>query len=393
MNRMKLERNIPVIYLSKVTMNLIFFGPVIVLFLLAQGLSLTRIMVLQTAFSIALVIFEVPSGFFADRIGRKHSIIIGVFALSIGCLVYSLGYTFRVFLVAEIIWALGLAFISGCDEALLYDTLAAMKREGEFQKIQGRAHLVMLSTFAVCALLGGYLGSIHLRWALYATFIGITIGIPVLFFLVEPPRIKGGHKRGELYYLYKIGRFALYKNREVRWLIWFGALAFGTSLLGFWLYQPYLKEAGVPVIWFGVIFACFNVFAAMSSAVAHRVTRRFGKALSLSSIPLSIGLSNLLMAWVIRPIGVIFVLGQQFGRGFSNPVISDYLNRQVWADKRATVNSLRSLFGRVIFIATAPMIGLLVDRTSVFWGLQAVGLFTLVAGAFLLMMMRKDHVI
>lgn len=389
----KLERNIAVIYLSKVTMNLFFFGPVIVLFLLDLGLSLIRIMILQTAFSVALVVFEVPSGYFADRIGRKHSIIIGATALVIGCLIYSLGYIFEVFLIAETVWALGIAFISGCDEALLYDTLAALKREDEYQKIQGRAHLVMLSTIAVCALLDGYLGSIHLRWPLWTTFFGITLGLPVLFFLVEPPRIKGGHRRGELYYLYKIGRFALYKNKEVRWLIWFGALAFATSLLGFWLYQPYLKEAGVPVIWFGAIFACFNVFAALSSAVAHRVTKKAGKALSLSLIPLSIGLSNLLMGWVIRSIGVIFVLGQQFGRGFSAPVISDYLNRQVWADKRATVNSLRNLFGRVIFIATAPMVGLLVDRTSVFWGLQAVGLFTLGAGAFLLMMMRKDHVI
>ena len=99
------------------------------------------------------------------------------------------------------------------------------------------------------------------------------------------------------------------------------------------------------------------------------------------------------MGLVIRPIGVIFVLGQQFGRGFSNPVISDYLNRQVWADKRATVSSLKNLFGRVIFIATAPLVGLLVDRTSVFWGLQAVGIFTLAAGAFLLIMMKRDRVL
>ena len=389
----RIKKNIAILYFSRVTVNLIFFGPVIVLFFMDLGLSIAEIMLLETFFSAVIVLFEVPSGFFADRAGRKLSLMLGLLAFLAGCLILSVGSSFSTFLAAEFFCAVGVSFLSGCELAILYDTLAVLGDEGDFQRIQGRANMIGLLTMAACSLLGGYLGAMNLRWPLYATVFGLAAGFPVLLLLTEPPRKKGGHRKGELYYLYKIGRFALYKNKEVRMLIWLGALTVGMSTVGFWLYQPYMKEAGIPIIWFGIVFAGFNVFAAISSALASKVSAKMGKILSLLSIPLALGLSNILMGFVIHPAGVLLILAQQFSRGFGNPVITDYMNRQVWADKRATVDSLRSLFGRVIFMVVAPLTGLLVDKTSLSWGLEATGLFTIVCGVLLVLKMRQDDVV
>jgi MFS family permease len=393
MSEKALNRNITVLYIFNVTINLIFVGPIFVLFLLDNGLSMTQIMLLETIFAGVIVALEVPTGYFADKLGRRISLILSVLFISVGALVYSLSHRFSQFMLGEIVWGVGSSLLSGCIDAMLYDTLSAIGREGEYQKIQGRANLIMLITCGVCALVGGWLGAMNLRWSLYASFIGLTIGIPVPFLLKEPPRIKGGHRRGELYYIYKIHRFALYKNKEVRWLIALGALISGIGTVGYWLYQPYMKSAGIPIVWFGLIFAGFNAFAALSSGLAHRISGRIGKALSLTSIPLSLGLSNTLMGFLVHPFGCLLILGQQFARGFGPPVISDYLNRQVWADKRATVNSIKNLLGRVTFMIVAPFVGFLVDRTSLFWGLETVGAFTVITGLFYILMMKKDKVL
>ena len=48
--------------------------PIIVLFFQSHGLSLTEIMLLQSAYSLSLALFEIPSGYIADSFGRKNSI-------------------------------------------------------------------------------------------------------------------------------------------------------------------------------------------------------------------------------------------------------------------------------------------------------------------------------
>ena len=73
-----LKRNIPLLYAARLRGNPIFFVPVI--FFQAQGLSMTQVMLLQTAFAAAVVALEVRSGFFADRVGRRPSILLGAVA-------------------------------------------------------------------------------------------------------------------------------------------------------------------------------------------------------------------------------------------------------------------------------------------------------------------------
>lgn len=45
--------------------------PTLVIFYQAHGLSMKQVMIIQAVFSISLVLIEIPSGYFADRFGRK----------------------------------------------------------------------------------------------------------------------------------------------------------------------------------------------------------------------------------------------------------------------------------------------------------------------------------
>lgn len=49
-----------------------------------------QVFTIQAVFSIAIVLFEIPSGYAADVLGRKRSIIIGYFFVFLGATTYAL---------------------------------------------------------------------------------------------------------------------------------------------------------------------------------------------------------------------------------------------------------------------------------------------------------------
>ncbi len=390
----RLRRNVRLLYAVRVCENLAgFMAPIIVVFLFGRGLNMTQVMLLETIFAAALAILEVPSGFFADRVGRRVSLAMGLGGITVGAVVYALGRGFADFAVAELLWAVGASLVSGTDTALLYDSLAALGREGEYQKLEGHASFLGFGAAAVASIAGGFLGSVDLRLPFVATAAAVAAGAVFSLAAVEAPRRPGGHPRGELYYMYKIGRFALYKNAEVRWLILFAALLGGMGTVGFWLYQPYFKACGISLPYFGLIFALFNVFAAFSGKAAFAIERAVGKRWALVSLPVLLAGALGAMAAFITPFGFLFVLFAQFVRGFSHPVLQDYINRHTWSDKRATVMSIKNLASRLVFIATAPFVGLAVDYADVRLGLAAAGGVTIFIGVLLILALRRDRVI
>ena len=97
--------------------------PIIVIYWQNHGLLVRDIFVLQVIFSIAIVILEVPSGYFADRYGRKKAIVWGTITSTVGFLTYWLTPSFTGFAIAEILLALGSSFLSGSVEAMLNESI------------------------------------------------------------------------------------------------------------------------------------------------------------------------------------------------------------------------------------------------------------------------------
>ena len=103
MDRKTLNRNVPLLYVFRMLHNVVFFAPVIVVFLNANGLSMTEVMVLQTIFAAGLIVLEVPSGFLADLAGRKITLVLGSVLLVVGAAIYGVGTAFWTFTIAEIV--------------------------------------------------------------------------------------------------------------------------------------------------------------------------------------------------------------------------------------------------------------------------------------------------
>jgi MFS family permease len=138
---------------------------------------------------LALIALELPTGWFADRFGHRVGLMLGSFIQVLGMVWCWLGEGVSGLLIASALVALGDAFRSGADQALLYRTCVAIDRESEFQTIEARAEAVALGALVVLVLLGGLV--VHqigfaAGWLAETLLCGV--GLAIACAMQEPPR-------------------------------------------------------------------------------------------------------------------------------------------------------------------------------------------------------------
>jgi MFS family permease len=180
--------NIWKLYLIKVSKWFMLYMPYIVPFYTSNQLDMHQVMILQAMYSVSIVVLEIPSGYFADVIGRRRTLILGVILGTAGFGAYSLSSGFTGFLLAELLLGFGQSFVSGADSALLYDSLLDIRREKEYIRYEGR--MVSLGNIAeACAgIAGGFIALISLRTNFYFQTGIAFLGVPAAILLVEPSR-------------------------------------------------------------------------------------------------------------------------------------------------------------------------------------------------------------
>src|SRR5512137_1383686 len=89
-------------------------------------LSFVAIFALQAWFMLASFALEVPTGAVADRFGRKASVALAGLVLGTASALYASFPRLWVFALGELLFATGMALLSGADEALAYDSLKAL---------------------------------------------------------------------------------------------------------------------------------------------------------------------------------------------------------------------------------------------------------------------------
>ena len=338
--------------------------PVIVLFFQENGLDQKDIMVLQTIFSVAVVLFEIPSGYFSDIIGRKISIILGCFLATIGFSVYSISYGFGGLLVAELLLGLSSSFISGTDSALIYDSLIDLEIENRYIKFESRKLAVNNFSEATASIIGGFLATISLRTPLYVMSVLNFIAFLFSFSLVEPKRHKLDTSEGQLKSILKIVRYAVYKQKKVKWLIIYSAVVGASTLTMVWFIQPYFSEVKLPLQYFGIAWAALNFSVGIFTYFSQNVEKFLGRRQTLIGLIVLVVLGYALLGIFQVLWAALFIFIFYFVRGINMPLLKNYINQLITSDKRATVLSVQGLVGRFAFSVIGPFIGWTKDAYS-----------------------------
>lgn len=353
---------------------------------------MSQILQTQALFAFVIAGFEVPSGYLADIWGRKNTIIAGQFIIAVAFFLLVVADSFFDFLLYEALMGLGMSLCSGADLALIYDSQVALNAADESRAENPGKHISRLVSLegwagAVSAILASVLSFWSLDWLLWGQALIASLAFYCSLHLVEAPRETSvlGHQEN-----FRKVALTMLRNSLVMWIS-LGIIVFGlAALFGFWLIQTYWETQGVPVTWFGFIWAFHCGVRAITAHYAHRLEELMGWQrifVFTAALPF---VAYLVMALVGGPIGILFGLAFPLCRGLNMVIFYDALNKRLDAEFRATVNSLVSLGMRTIFIVTGPILGFLVDSYGVNVSLVVLAAWFLPTVIFVLLALARQ---
>lgn len=162
-----------------------FILPIYVLYYRIYDITLFEIAILAAVFEASVLLFEIPTGLLADRFGRKLSVNIGFVIFSISGLVFILYRDFTGFLIAEILYGLAEAFISGAGEALAVDSIKSDRREATIKRLFSTRGRVRIAVTSIAMVLAGYFYSQNISITFYPVLAGGVIGLGLSFLFKE----------------------------------------------------------------------------------------------------------------------------------------------------------------------------------------------------------------
>ncbi len=359
--------NITILHLIKFFASLYFYHQVISLYLQARGLNFVEINSLWGIIVGVQALSEVPTGVIADKLGRKFSIAIALFLQFLGEFIFIFADSYALFVVTCIIGGTGFAFLSGCFEAMMYDSLKATGKEGEMQKVAGLNGSFGLTATMVGSIAGGFITA-DLQLSNFVQAIILTASFVFLSFLVslllrEPTPDYNPAEISSLK-LVKDGLILIKTNRSLQRIIILSLLTtpFINYLLNF--YPPYFVQAHVSGYLFGITLALGSLAGVFTSKYAYLFEKTFGVGRGIFLAVVLPGILYFFMALISHSIlSIIIVVLAYSSMHIQRPIFLDYLNRHIESKNRATVLSLISVLSGAYVAILGLLIGFIADRS------------------------------
>jgi MFS family permease len=363
-NIRKWKSNIRKSYLIHFFMGCHFISGVLLPFFLTWGkLTFVEVMILQSFFTIFVVIFEIPCGAIADYLSRKLSLVLGALSTALAALIYSSYPNIIVFMIGETLFALGGSLISGTDQAFTYDTLRKLGKEQEITKTMARNRTYMLVGVGISGPIGSYIGlMLSLQLTMSLMFFPFIVATIISITLREPNYDLVKEKHESYLKIVKSGVKELAKNRVLRRLALSQVITETLAFLLIWTYQLYLESLNFRMEYFGFVAASMTIVQIIFVNLIPRLKKLSrNKKLFLQIYSIIPGIAYIAMSFInIIPLGIALIL-IVIGMGFSRRIIfTEGINKQIETENRATVLSAIGMIACIMRSLLYPLIGYIV---------------------------------
>lgn len=358
-------------YTASFLKNQIYFVPIIILFFQDLGLNYSQIFWIFTVGAAFSFIIEIPTGVIADVYGNRKSIIFSKLLIFIAFIMFGLAGNFIALLIANLIYELGKSFRSGTETAYVYNYLAETPGTPTYTKIKINQKFYARVSESLAALAGG--------------FVAHRLGFSVVFYIAAIPalinflqtltwtKLKGDHKdntprfnwKENLNFIKKAFK-ELWQNKIILKII-LNISLFSSALVALDKFvQPYMKNVGVSLEYFGVFYSGFLILIAFLVKFAANLEEKIGgeRIMNYSNILAVLALTFLLVGpnsvWMIALFFFVLMLDN-----LRSPVANTLFHDQVSSNNRATMGSILELSQSVNNLWFLPLVGYMADMYSI----------------------------
>lgn len=344
-------------------------------------LSLLLSLILGSTGWVTSSIFEVPLGAFADRYGRKVSLIGGLFLCAIGDLSLVVFNNFALLMAFQFLAGLGFAMRSGSLEALLHDTSEAAGEHTKYAKLSSlMLFLVSVSRIATVPV-GAWLYQLDttgdpssFTFPYIASVCAYVIALLAASLLTEKRsshrdinmigELEEGHLAGRLWRQTADSWGEMMANSDVkRVLVTVGLYAFIGE--GSWaLYQSYFRERGITLTDSSWIYAVLVFLMALGSLYVAQIYKKINVLWAMNFIIAIVAFDIVLMHLPVYIAMFAFML-TAFVSSMSWYLQDNAIQNRISGDRKTTALSIASMTYNIGAMIGIYGIGALADRYSV----------------------------
>jgi len=373
--------------------NLRFFDPYLYLYFIESGLEFTQIGLLLAVREIIIYIFEIPSGVFADRFGKKTELIISFMFYIVSFILFYLGNGFVDFIVAMVFFGLGEAFRSGTHKAMIMAYLDKKDIKDSKSKVYGKTRSFSLIGSTVSSLISiiFIIALPNLSWLFIIAIIPYILDMILILtypnFLNE--RIDSKFSVKEFFKENVYAVKYVFNSSNIRNLL-IGSASYNA---GFKSIKDYIQPLIVSITLSVVLFSSFSaedntnmylgfiysVIYLISSAAAYnsyKIIKYIKRDSIITYMWFLSGVAFLILAIFINSLTailIVFVLLYIF-LNIRKPLVIEKIGDSVDSTKRASVLSIESQFTSLLIALFAPILGLIADVYSIKLMLTIVGI-------------------
>lgn len=355
-----MKKQLYIFFLAQFFFSLYLYYSVSTFFYISRGLVFSQIGLLFTIWFITSVIFEIPTGRFADKYGHNISLSIAAILMSLFCFITAFANDFYIFVMAMIINGIGSSFWSNSGESWLYETLKDFKHTDKYSKFLGINQAINASALVCAGILGGYLFE-YTTYLPYAVT-GLLFLLPALLYLLL--------QKPSVYYQKSLGFVSYFDGLKI--------ISQSTSLIyltilfvTFYLTQDFIKELsgkvyleniGFSFSQIGIIHSLFWLVEAIVAWQAFRVIKVFSARLILVGLLLLQIIIFLGLSLIHIPIGLGLIGGHYMIKGIVGIVLGEKINSLLPSKQRALCLSCISFVYSLIGLLAFPIMGMIVDQ-------------------------------
>lgn len=339
----KLYAPVAIIYFSQVTGSYML------------GMSIFSIVMISSAF------FEIPTGVFSDRIGRKKTVTLGAVMAVAYSVFYAVGQAYWILAVGAIFEGLSRSFYSGNNDALLHDTLAITGNEHEYDEFLGRVSAMFQAALATSAILGSILAYFSFPLIMWMSVIPQFICFLISFMLIDPKVVSS--ESGNIYHHLKKAYSNFRINKKLRLLSLSTILGSGFGEAGF-LFQSAFYNTLWPIWAIGIAKTIANFVAAISFHFSGRLIKKFGGLNLLIASSLYARIVNIFSSALPTILSPLLIASTSVFYGTRSVAENSLLQREFTSNQRATMGSLNSFAGSLFFGIISIILGVTADRLS-----------------------------
>jgi len=319
-------------------------------------------MLVWSVSSLVQTFSEIPTGIYSDKIGRKKTLIIAAITNVIGFFLWALagqvGQMWLLFLGAAFC-GLSEAFLSGSNEALMYETVDEMHQKKNFSLLYASYKFWVQVGLAVSALAATILMYFYsLQTVAWISVVPISGHLITAILMVEPKRTKM-QRRTTSWAHFLIAFRRLWRHKKLRFYAGLKIIddAVGAAFVRIEsaYYNALIKAWMVNVVRLVKQVAGMIGFAMVPFFKRFGSVKCFFSALTLAEV---LRLIALLLNNAFSPFIMVF---RKSLWGISHTAQTDILQQEFSADQRATMQSIIALLKGILGAGTLYLFGVIAD--------------------------------